>query len=195
VLPPALEFSQALRAHDDQVSPVMRRIKQQVAAGMDDEMWLEEQLGGLVERLLAAHRMNVQCVRSIPARTRSTRLEIFRRVALATDFIHAHYAHAHYARPLGNEDLARVAAMSPFHFIRAFRSVHGVTLYQFVQQKRATVAARLLGGTDLPVPEVAARVGFDDRASLFRCMRRAHGASPREIRRRAQQKGTLPFSS
>jgi AraC-like DNA-binding protein len=181
VLPHAIEFSQALRPHDEQVSPVMRHIKERIAAGMDDEMWLEEQLGVLAQRLLAAHRVNVQAVRSMPVRKRSTRLEIFRRVGLATDFIHVHYR-----RPLGNQDLARVAAMSPFHFIRAFRSVAGATPYQFLQLKRATVAARLLRKTDLPVPEIAQRVGFDDRASLFRCVQRAYGVSPREIRQRAR---------
>lgn len=181
VLPPAIEFSQSLRAHDDQVGPVMRHIKEQVAAGEDDEMWLEEQLGVLAQRLLSAHRLNVQSVKGMPVRKRSTRLEIFRRIGLATDFIHAHYG-----RPLSNDDLARVAAMSPFHFIRAFRSVHGATPYRFLQVKRATVAARLLSNTDLPVPEIAARVGFDDRVSLFRCMQRAYGTSPREIRQRAR---------
>jgi AraC family transcriptional regulator len=181
LLPPAIEFSQALRPHDEQVSPVMRHIRKQVAAGMDDELWLEEQLGVLAQRLLAAHRLNVQAVRSMPVRKRSTRLEIFRRVTRATDFIHAHYR-----RPLSNEDLARVAAMSPFHFIRAFRSVQGATPYRFLQLKRATVAARLLRKTDLAVPEIAQRVGFDDRASLFRCMQRAYGVSPRKIRQRAR---------
>jgi AraC-like DNA-binding protein len=180
-LPPAVEFSQALRPHDQHVSPILRHIKEQIAAGTDDELWLEEQLGVLAKRLLEAHRADLRAVKNIQARKRSTRLEIFRRVTLATDFIHAHYK-----RPLGNEDLARIATMSPFHFIRAFRAVHGTTPYRFLQTKRARVAARLLSKTDLPVTEIAARVGFDDRASLFRCMRMVYGSSPRTIRQRAR---------
>jgi AraC family transcriptional regulator len=180
-LPRPVEFSQTLRPHDQRVSPLMRHIKEQVAAGLDDELWLEEQLGVLAKRLLEAHRADLQAVASIPVRKRSTRLELFRRVTLATDFIHAHYK-----RPLGNEDLARIATMSPFHFIRAFRAVHGTTPYRFLQSKRAGVAARLLERTDLPVTEIAARVGFDDRASLFRCMQMVYGRSPRTIRQRAR---------
>lgn len=180
-LPPAVEFSQALRPHDQHVSPVMRHIKERVAAGVDDEIWLEEQLGLLARRLLDAHRSDLHTVTSIQVRKRSTRLEIFRRVTLATDFIHAHYK-----RPLSNEDLARIATLSPFHFIRAFRSVHRTTPYRFLQAKRACVAVRLLKKTDLPVTEIAARVGFDDRASLFRCVRMVYGSSPRTIRQRAR---------
>lgn len=180
VLAPAIEFSQALRPHDEEVSPVLRHIKEQIAAGMNDEMWLEEQLGRLAQRLLAAHRVTLQAVKSIQVRKRSTRLEIVRRVTLATDFIHGHYN-----RPISNEDLARIAAMSPFHFIRAFRSVHGTTPYRFLQAKRASVGARLLTKSDLPVTEIAARVGFDDRTSLFRCMQLVYGLSPRAIRQRA----------
>jgi AraC family transcriptional regulator len=180
-LPAPIEFSQSLRPHDQHVSPVMRHIKEQIAAGMDDEMWLEEQLGVLAQRLLDVHRWDVQAAQSIEARKRSTRLEIFRRVTRATDFIHAHYK-----RPLSNEDLARIAAMSPFHFIRAFRFVHRTTPYRFLQAKRACVAVRLLKKTDLPVTEIATRVGFDDRASLFRCVRMVYGSSPRTIRQRAR---------
>jgi AraC family transcriptional regulator len=179
--PGPIEFAQTLRPHDQHVSPAMRHIKEQVAAGMGDEMWLEEQFGVLAKRLLEAHRADLQAVKNVQVCKRSTRLELFRRVTLATDFIHAHYR-----RPLGNEDLARVATMSPFHFIRAFRAVHGITPYKFLQAKRARVATRLLEETDLPVTEIASRVGFDDRASLFRCVRMVYGSSPRTIRQRAR---------
>ena len=52
----SIEFDESLQPHDKSVSPVLRFIQQQVAAGVRDEHWLEEQCQFLLGRLIAAHR-------------------------------------------------------------------------------------------------------------------------------------------
>ncbi len=52
------------------------------------------------------------------------------------------------------------------------------------QRMRYENACRLLAETDLPVGEVAFRVGFESGAALARAMRRIGGHSPSDLRTR-----------
>ncbi|WP_229743849.1 helix-turn-helix transcriptional regulator [Aliidongia dinghuensis] len=80
-------------------------------------------------------------------------------------------------------ELARDAAMSPFHFLRTFRRVAGVTPYQFVLGERMRRAAVCLSRTDEPVSAIAYDAGFGDLSTFNRRFRRVMGASPTAYRR------------
>jgi AraC family transcriptional regulator len=172
------EFCEGLRPHDRLVSPVLRYIRHHALAGSDDAAWFDEQLSYLLERLLLGHREIVRRVQAIPCARSGTRKEIYRRVALAVDYIESSYE-----RSIELETLAQVACLSKFHFLRAFRSLQGVTPQHYVQRKRALVAKRMLATTALPAAEIALRVGYASRTSLTKHVRDWTGTSPAEIRR------------
>ncbi len=98
-------------------------------------------------------------------------------------------AAARFAEPsLGIDDLATAAGLSPYHFMRAFRTTVGVSVHGFVTQLRIQHARRLLAnGT--PAAEVACAAGFADQSHLIRHFRAALGVTPgqyaRETRKRA----------
>lgn len=71
------------------------------------------------------------------------------------------------------------------HITRLFRTGTGLSVGEFQQQVRLEKARELLGGTDLPIGEIAFRVGFDSGAALAHAMRRVDGLSPSEVRRNA----------
>jgi AraC family transcriptional regulator len=174
------EFCESLRPHDRLVSPVWRYIRQRALTGDDDVTWFDEQLSYLLERLLLAHREVARKVAAIPCARSGTRKEIYRRVSLAVDYIESCYE-----QPIELETLAQVACLSKFHFLRAFRSLHGVTPQLYLQRKRAGVAKRMLATTDLPTAEIALRVGYASRTSLTKQVRQWTGSAPSEIRRHA----------
>src|SRR5262245_31801271 len=60
-------------------------------------------------------------------------------IARAVDFIHSNFQDE-----LSLDDLARVAAMSRFHFVRCFKAQVGTTPYAYVRQIRLRTAARWL---------------------------------------------------
>jgi AraC-like DNA-binding protein len=94
----------------------------------------------------------------------------------------------HYARRLTVGALADLAGLSPFHFIRAFRSATGLTPHQYVRERRLDRARELLVTTPLPVTEICVRTGFHSTGSFSSLFRRATGESPtrfRKARRRA----------
>jgi AraC family transcriptional regulator len=108
------------------------------------------------------------------------RREVYRRIALATDFLHTQYA-----QDVDLGTLAQVAYLSKYHFLRLFSLVHGITPHAYLQRKRTTVAVRLLESTRLTVSEVAARVGFAEKSTLQRQLRRWMKLTPYQIRARA----------
>lgn len=86
-------------------------------------------------------------------------------------------------------DLAATASrsgLSPFHFLRLFSRVLGVTPHQYLVRSRLRRAARLLVDEERPVTEVALEAGFADLSNFVRSFRRAAGVSPRGFRRAAR---------
>lgn len=90
---------------------------------------------------------------------------------------------AHAAEPLGLEDAAAEAGLSPFHFLRLFTRVLGLTPHQHLVRCRLRRAARLLAADRArPVTAVAFDVGFGDLSNFVRTFHRAAGVSPRRFR-------------
>jgi len=78
--------------------------------------------------------------------------------------------------------LAADAGQSPFHFLRTFRRLAGVTPHQFILRARLRLAAvRLLAG-DAKVIEVALGAGFGDVSNFNAAFRTEFGIAPRAYR-------------
>jgi AraC family transcriptional regulator len=85
------------------------------------------------------------------------------------------------------DDVAGHAGLSPFHFLRLFTKVVGVSPHQYLVRTRLRKAAQLLAHGERPITEIAAEVGFADLSNFVRTFRRAAGISPREFRRKILQ--------
>jgi AraC-like DNA-binding protein len=93
-------------------------------------------------------------------------------------------------RQIELEDAARQAEVSPFHFLRLFSGVLGVTPHQYLLRSRLRRAARLLADDDKAVTDIAYDVGFGDLSNFVRTFHRAAGVSPLKFRQasRGQRK-------
>jgi AraC family transcriptional regulator len=80
--------------------------------------------------------------------------------------------------PLALADLAREAGMSPYHFLRTFRQVVGMTPHQLVLRTRLNRAAVRLRTSAEPVSAIAFDAGFGDLSTFNRRFRRLMGCSP-----------------
>jgi AraC-like DNA-binding protein len=89
---------------------------------------------------------------------------------------------AHSHQEIDLEHAAGQADISPFHFLRLFSSVLGVTPHQYLVRTRLRHAARLLADDDRPVTDVAYDVGFGDLSNFVRTFHRAAGVSPLKFR-------------
>jgi AraC-like DNA-binding protein len=93
-------------------------------------------------------------------------------------------AHAHESISL--DDAAAQANRSPFHFLRLFSRVLGVSPHQYLVRIRLARAATLLAEREHSVTDVAYAVGFRDLSNFVRTFRRAAGVSPTGFRRAAR---------
>jgi AraC-like DNA-binding protein len=154
---------------------VLGELAQSAARGHSD-IGLDE-----VGQLLASRLVEVVSGRSrepAPAKARDRRRAV--EAALWID------ANSH--REIDLERAASEADISPFHFLRLFASVLGVTPHQYLVRSRLRHAARLLADDDLPVTDVAYGVGFGDLSNFVRTFHRAAGVSPRRFREASRGK-------
>lgn len=148
---------------------VLGELAQAAASGRSD-VGLDE-----VGQLLASRFVEVVSGRyrePAPAKARDRRRAV--ETALWID------ANSH--QEINLERAAGEAGISPFHFLRLFASVLGVTPHQYLVRSRLRHAARLLADDDLPITDVAYEVGFGDLSNFVRTFRRAAGLSPRRFR-------------
>jgi AraC-like DNA-binding protein len=89
---------------------------------------------------------------------------------------------AHSHRQIDLEDAAAQAGISPFHFLRLFAKVLGVTPHQYLMRSRLRHAARRLADEDRSITDIAYDVGFGDLSNFVRTFHRAAGVSPLRFR-------------
>ena len=80
-------------------------------------------------------------------------------------------------------DLAARAALSPYHFARAFKTSVGLTPRAFVEQRRIERAKQLLAESDHPIASVAVDTGFGTQSRLTSVFKRQTGFTPAVYRR------------
>lgn len=92
------------------------------------------------------------------------------------------YLDRHYAEPCSLRDLAAMAGLSRFHFLRLFRAATGVSPHQHIIALRLRAAADRLRSTAEPVTLIALDVGFNDLSHFNLLFRRSFGVAPRQWR-------------
>jgi AraC family transcriptional regulator len=92
------------------------------------------------------------------------------------------YLETHRDRRHTLADLASLARLSRYHFLRTFSNVTGVTPHQWVLRARLRDAARRLAMTHQPITEIALDVGFADLSNFIRSFCAEFGVSPRRYR-------------
>jgi AraC family transcriptional regulator len=80
-------------------------------------------------------------------------------------------------------DLAARAALSPYHFARAFKTSAAMTPRAFVEARRLEHARRLLKDSTQPLAQVAVESGFGTQSRLTSTFRRRTGFTPGQYRR------------
>jgi AraC family transcriptional regulator len=86
------------------------------------------------------------------------------------------------ARPLELKELAAVAGMSKYHFLRVFRRLTGVTPHRYLISARLRRAALALASSRRPVIAVALDSGFGDLSTFNKTFRAVFGLTPTQYR-------------
>jgi AraC family transcriptional regulator len=174
---PTVAFHNSLNRRDTTFNTLIKKLQQSKQHDTTDKLLFEECLADLLMHLLVQHRDQLKTISNMPPLKPSTKLELYKRLAFATDFIHASYT-----GQIQLDEMANAACLSKFHFLRLFTHVYHVSPYQYIQQLRIEKAGQLLESTSMPVAEIADLLGFDNSNSFSRLFAQRTGVYPSQYR-------------
>lgn len=94
------------------------------------------------------------------------------------------YIQKHYSEKITLEDIARQSNICQSECCRFFKKHMKESLFEYLLSYRIEKSLPLLLDTDLPVTEIASRVGFSASAYYAKVFRERMGKTPTEYRRR-----------
>lgn len=95
------------------------------------------------------------------------------------------YINNNISEKLSNDELAAMANMSPFHFIRSFKKETGFTPHEFILRSRINTAIFLLRATSMSLSDITFRCGFANEAAFSNCFKSLTGTTPLKCRQEA----------
>lgn len=188
ITPDDLLLDDPFKEHEQQIyffeqtyhmDPVIGSLFKWVRSQIDEEIaWrksidLDSVYSTLLSRLLQVHRNLYSEINKIGSTKYSTRVELYRRLCIAKDFMDAHLE-----RKVKVDEVSNVACLSPHHFKRTFKKLFGKTPHSYHVQKRLEYSCQLIQQAQLSVSEICQKVGFEDTSSFIRLFRLHYGCTP-----------------
>lgn len=93
------------------------------------------------------------------------------------------YIDANISRRITNEELGAAMGYNPNHLNRLVLGSTGMSLHQYVLQRRLTLATGLLVATSQPVSEIAVALGFHSASHFSGFFKQATGITPAQCRK------------
>lgn len=94
------------------------------------------------------------------------------------------YISEHFAEPITVSQLAALAGLSDYHFIRIFKKQTGFTPHEYLLNTRINTARYLLKNSRLPVKEICFSTGFSCESVFCGAFKRIEGMTPAQYRER-----------
>lgn len=107
----------------------------------------------------------------------STKEDYLKRINIVVEYINNHLS-----ENIDLKTLASVSNFSPFHFQRIMKAFLGEPIGNFIVRMRMGTAAQLIRHTNLPIQEIAMKVGYNMPSSLSKVFKQVYGISPTEYR-------------
>ncbi|WP_236413732.1 AraC family transcriptional regulator [Paenibacillus sp. JJ-223] len=85
--------------------------------------------------------------------------------------------------PLGLEEIAAEAGLSPYHYHRVFRKEVGMTVTDYIRHRRMSQASTLLRSTDMGILDISFECGFESQEAFTRAFKKIYGMPPGRFRK------------
>ncbi len=172
-----LEFPLHTHLVDEHIKPLVRDV-------LHTKLYLEGHevddyniFTTVLEMLVRHNKALVKSFRGQEIVKNSTKMELYKRLSIARDYIQAHYT-----KDINLSELSRVACLSPYHFHRAFKNTFKVTPKKFVTHLRIERTKWLLENKCSSIQMICNEVGFRDVSSFTRLFTHWVGMTPSAYR-------------
>ena len=103
---------------------------------------------------------------NINSAKRKTKEELFRRVSIAKEYIQYNFS-----QKLSVDELAQMASLSKYHFLRVFKELFDCTPYQYMLRLKLNAAKKLMI-KGYSYTQICDEVGFSDPKNLRKALKR-----------------------
>ena len=94
------------------------------------------------------------------------------------------YINENLSEKITLDELAQVAGMGKTGFSAAFKSITGMTVWEYILNARVELASSyLIEKNDLNVTEISLMCGFNDNAHFAKIFKKIKGSTPREFKK------------
>ena len=156
-----INFIETLYPNDNIVVPMLTKLRNSISNDVLSESYYSEQLYFLLEGLISVNRSLYSEINKVQAVRISTKLEIFRRLRIARD-----YMESSLDQKITLQDIAKASCMCEHHLLREFRKFYKLTPYQFLIKARLTNSKILLSCSNRTISEISNETGFEYLSSF-----------------------------
>ena len=157
----------------------LNEINQKIKSGtFTNDLQQNELFYSLAESIITDQRFVFDHLSKLDFKRNVTNEEVFRAVFQAKSLIDESIT-----ENLSLEKIAYQIGISKYHFIRVFKSVFGISPYQYQKRKRLELAKLdLMGGSEILT--TAIRYGFSDAPTFTKAFKQQYGQTPGEFRKK-----------
>jgi AraC family transcriptional regulator len=94
------------------------------------------------------------------------------------------YMEDHLHSTIEIDQISKAAMSSKYHFQRMFHALTGFTVTEYVRNRRLTLAAEELVGTESRVIDIALKYGYESPEAFSKAFQRMHGVTPSSAKKK-----------
>ena len=173
----AINFVETLYPASGRVRELIHGLNRLVHSLEGSDLRCDEMLYLLLGELLVLNREIRTEAEKVKAVKHSTRMEIYRKMRIARDYIESNLQ-----EKIRLSDLAEAVCMGEFHLLREFRKFFGQTPYQMLVCRRLEKAKVLLVVPGISISDIAAETGFEYLSSFSEAFAKRYSMSPSSYR-------------
>lgn len=140
----------------------------------------------ILETLLLRNREAQRLSARLDVVKPATRLELFKRLSAARDWIEAHAE-----QNVSLNEMAGMASMNSQHFLRMFKQVYGSTPYRFLIRLKLDIAKKQIETGNESISDICHQLGYESLSTFSDLFRRQYGLSPTQWRRHAARRSMV----
>jgi AraC family transcriptional regulator len=167
-------FFEHLHPHNEIVSPHIFRLRELTSDFKSNHLAIEETFLKLLHGIFIRQLKLEGELHRLPAQKYSTRIELYRRLMKARD-----YMESCYQKQISIASLASLCLLNQTYFLRQFQQYFKITPAQYLIRKRMEVARQCLEqNKEAQVKEICLEVGYSDASSFSKMFKRLYGIAP-----------------